>query len=438
VTVVTARSKTTLTSECFRLHPAKVTARSRPTVNASINSVKRFHILLTSIGVVLFSFGLLVFKIGQPPTYVIDEKVYVESARNLLHVGADATLDSHPPLAKFLIAGGMKLVGDNPAGWRLASTLFGSFTVLGVFLWTYVLLGDYALAVTASLLTIFNNFLYVMSRLAMLDVFYFAFVVWALLAFTAAITLPLGLPKRCLLMLASGVLFGLGCSCKWTAVVSMAVAGAVAGFLFLRNRHNVRQIGLPILVLSFVILPSAVYCLSYWPQFIAIHKPFAIRDFFAMNAYVWRSHVAAPGNPAIGCPWYRWFFRTTPLRVMDYLMGNYVVMWGGVGALLICAVKFLRAPALAEGLIISLYAANVFQWVIIPEKMTQYYYYYPPATLLSLAIVLACASMPGAKIAGVRPVLIAVAAAGVFFLICYPKMAGLQAPFDCALTCWPY
>ena len=398
----------------------------------------RHKILLTGIGVVLFSFGLFIFKVGDPPRYMIDETVYVDGARNLLHAAVDANLENHPPLAKFLIAGGMKVAGDNPVGWRLASNVFGSLTVLAIFLWTYVLLRDYALAIAASLLTIFNNFHFVMSRLAMLDVFYFAFVVWALLAFTAAIMLPLGLPKRRLLMLFSGVLFGLGCSCKWTAVVSMAVAGTVAGLLFLRDRQNLRPIGLIVLGLTFVIVPIAIYCLSYWPLFLAVHKPFTFRDFFAMNVYVWKSHVVVPNNPALGCPWYRWFFRTTPLRAMDYLMGNYVVMWGGIVALLACIVKFLRAPALAEGLVISLYVANVLQWVLIPEKMSQYYYYYPPATFLSLAIVLACSWVPRPKTAGVRPALIAVAAAGVFFLICYPKMANLQAPFDCALTCWPY
>lgn len=407
-------------------------------MNPSPNTVTRLRILLTSLGVLLFSFSLFVFKVGSPPTYVIDEKVYVDGAKNLPHAAEDNNLENHPPLAKLLIAAGMKLAGDNPTGWRLASTVFGSLTVLGIFLWTFVLVRDYALAVAAGLLTIFNNFLFVMSRLAMLDVFYFAFVIWAVLAFTAALTLPLATSKRRLLMLSAGVLFGLGCSCKWTAVVSMAVAGAAAGTLFLRERENVRQIGLTVLVLAFVVLPCVVYFLSYWPLFLAAHKSFTIRDFLAMNAYVWRSHVVAPGNPALGSPWYRWFFRTTPLRPMDYLMGNYIVMWSGIAALVVCVVKFLRAPALAEGLVVSLYAANVLQWVIIPEKMTQYYYYFPPATILSIAIVLACAALPRPRIAGIRPVVIAVAAAGVFFLICYPKMASLQAPFDCALTCWPY
>lgn len=397
----------------------------------------RTRILLTAIGILVFSFIVFIVNLGNPPTYIIDEQQYIDAARNILHGGAN-TNPEHPPLAKFLIAGGIRLAGDNPVGWRLASTMFGSLTLVGIFLWTYVLLEDYAFAVAASLLAMFANFHFVMSRLAMLDVFYFAFVTWAVLAFNSAISLQLSLPKRRLLMLFSGVLFGLGGACKWTSVVSMAVLGALAAFFFLLDRHNLRQIGLTVLVFTFVILPCAAYCLACWPLFFVLHKPFTVHEFLAMNRYIWQYHVACPGNPALACPWYRWFFRATPQRIMNYLMGNYVVAWGGLGALLFCILKFLQAPALPEGMVISLYAANVFQWVVIPQKLTCYYYYYPPATLLSLAIVLACARLPRPSIAGVRPVVIAVAAAGVFFLICYPKMAAFQAPLDCALTCWPY
>ncbi len=403
------------------------------------NLATRLRIFLTAAVLLLSSLALFVIKIGDPPTYIVDEMVYVDGARNILHAGANTNLENHPPLAKLLIAAGIKLAGDNPAGWRLASTAFGALTIVGIFLWTYILLQDYALAVAASLLTIFNNFHFVMSRLAMLDVFYFTFVVWALLAFTASLSLPLSITKRRLGMLASGFLFGLGAACKWTSIVSMAVAAAVAGFFYLRDKRQVREIGISVLALTFVILPCVVYCLSFWPLFLAIHKPFTVHDFLAMNLYVWQSHVVAPGNPALGSPWYQWFFRSTPLRAMDYLMGNYVVMWIGVGALLFCALRFLKAPALAEGLVLSLYAANIIQWALIPEKMTQYYYYYyPPATFLSLAIVLACAAWPARGLRGVRPSTIAVLAAGIFFLICYPKMADFQAPLDCALTCWPY
>lgn len=397
----------------------------------------RIRILFTAIAILVCSFAIFAVKAGNPPTYIIDEPDYVGAARDFLRGGTN-TNPQHPPLAKFFIAGGMKLAGDNPFGWRLASTIFGSLTVVAIYLWTYVLLKSNAFAVAASLLTMFNNFHFVMSRLAMLDVFYFAFVTWAVLAFTAAISLQVSVPKRRLLMLCSGVLFGLGCACKWTSVVSMAVLGAMAAFLYLRDRHHLRQIGLTVLVLAFVVLPCAAYYLAYWPLFLVLNKAFTVREFLAMNQYIWQYHVACPGNPALASPWYRWFFRTTPQRVMDYLMGNYVVVWGGLGALLLCMLKFLRAPALAEGMVVSLYAANVLQWVVIPQKITCYYYYYPPATFLSLAIVLACARLPRPSIAGVRPIVMVVAAAGVFFLICYPKMGAFQAPLDCALTCWPY
>ena len=88
----------------------------------------------------------------------------------------------------------------------------------GHFFCTYLLLGDYRLALTAAALTLFNNFLFVMSRVAMLDVFYFAFVMWGVLAFTASILLDLSIVKRRVLLLTTGLMFGLGTACKWNAV----------------------------------------------------------------------------------------------------------------------------------------------------------------------------------------------------------------------------
>lgn len=397
----------------------------------------RFRVPFTAVGILVISFAVFVVKLNSPSTYIVDEKSYIDAARSILRGGTNINPE-HPPLAKFFIAEGIKLAGDNPVGWRLASTVFGALALVGIFLWTYVLLEDYALAVATVMLTMFNNFHFVMSRLAMLDVFYFAFVIWGVLAFTAAIRLPLSLIKRRLLMLSSGVLFGLGGACKWTAVVSLAVLGVFAGFFFLRDKYTFRQIGVTVLVFAFVVLPCSIYYFAYWPLFLVTHKPFTVHAFIAMNVYMWQYHVACPGNPALACPWYQWFFRATPVRVMNYMMGNYVVVWGGLGALFLCGLKFLRAPALAEGMVLSLYAANVLQWVVIPQKITVYYYYFPPATFLSLAIVLVCVWLPKPGFARVRPVLIAVVAAGVFFLICYPKMAALHAPYDCALTCWPY
>jgi len=393
------------------------------------------RLTLTALLLGILSLGLFLLGIGKQSSYVFDEYPYVSAARAFL-AGAQDANPQHPPLAKILIAGGMKLAGDNPVGWRLAGAICGSLTLVAIFLWTYLLLNNYGLALTAAALTLCNNFLFVMSRVAMLDVFYFAFVMWALIAFTAALLLPLRLTQRRLLVLGSGLLFGLGTACKWNAVVTLAAVIPVCGILFLRHQYNLRAIGLPALILGLVILPVAAYGLAYWPLCRELHRPFTLSQLAAMNVFIWRFHVACPGNPALNVPWYDWLFRHTPERGLSYLMGNFVVAWGGLAALAFCAWKFIKSLALAEGLVVLLYAVNLLQWVIIPQKLTCYYYYYPPVMLLSVAIALALNRMQRDRIAGVRIAVLLVVASAVFFLYCYPRMASLDAPFDCAFGCW--
>lgn len=67
---------------------------------------------------------------------------------------------------EIVIAGGMKIFGDRPLGWRLCSAVCGSVTLVAIFLWTYLLLRDFDLSLLAATLTLFNNFLLVMGTLA--------------------------------------------------------------------------------------------------------------------------------------------------------------------------------------------------------------------------------------------------------------------------------
>ena len=394
---------------------------------------RRLTLTATGIGVVALAFFLA--GIGRPSWLFYDEPLYVTGARSLLSGQQDANPE-HPPLAKFFIAGAMKLVGDNPYGWRLASAVFGALTLVAIFLWTYLLLRDYALALTVAALTLFNNFLFVMSRVAMLDVFYFAFVMWAVLAFTAAILLDLSLARRRILVLTCGALFGLGAACKWNAVVSLAAVALVTLVLYIRKTHHLQEVGLLTLVSGLAAVPVAAFALAYWPLCHRFHLPFTAHELAALNAYIWRYHVQCPGNPALDVRWYRWFFRASPERGLSYLMGNFVVVWGGLVALALCLWRFVRTFALPEGLVTLFYAVNLLQWVVIPQKRLVYYYYYPPAMFLGVAIAIVLSRANRARLFGIRVSLLIIVAAVVFFLYCYPRMMALEAPYDCMFGCW--
>jgi dolichyl-phosphate-mannose-protein mannosyltransferase len=398
----------------------------------------RKWLILTSLALGSLSFGLFLFRIGTPATFIIDECVYVPAARAFLMRTPDPA-PRHPPLAKILIAGGMRLLGDRPAGWRLASAVFGSLTLVVIFLWTYVLLRDFAVAALAASLTLFNNFLYTMSRIAMLDAIYFAFVMLGVFAFTIIVLNPdLQLGKRRLLVVISGILFGLGAACKWNAIVELGAVELLAAYLFIRNRYNLRELGIPALFVGLCIAPAVAYFLAFQAPWPGSYGFWSIRDFFVENAFIWRWHKLAPGAPQFNVRWYQWFFKSTPERGMGYLMGNWVVMWVGIPAFLYCAWRVwrYRLDAMPEALLVSLYAVNVIQWLLIPQRVTCYYYYYPSAMLLGVAIAVALQKLPVHTIIGVRPGVLILVATTIFFLRCYGNMAAFEAPLDCVLGCW--
>jgi hypothetical protein len=122
--------------------------------------------------------------------------------------------------------------------------------------------------------------------------------------------------------------------------------------------------------------------------------------------------------------------------VLNFLVGNYAVTFGGFLALGICIWRLARRFAVPEFTIVALYFVNWLQWLAIPRKLMCYYYYYPCTLLLGLALVFAFARWDRKLLFGMRISLIPVIAAIVVFTFCFPHMANLQAPWDTALGYW--
>lgn len=406
-------------------------------------------ILITGVVLFAFTLALLLFRIGFPTGPFFDEGAYVNLARSFLQgsmepMSPDMTHITfgrqHPPMATYLIAMGMRLAGDGPLGWRLASALAGSFTLVAMFVWIWILLRDYELALTAAVLTLFNNFLFVMSRAAMLDGLMFGFAIWAVVAFTAAIQLETSVGRRRALVVMSGVLFGVAGATKWNAVDCwVVVCVACAGLLLSKNSGagvNAREIGLPMLLIGLLVIPAVTYAAVFLPLFHEMQETFSLKTLVAMHRAMLTMTKAAPGNPTQSVAWYAWPLRTEPMRAFSYLVGNPVVMWGGLAAVVVCIVRFAKRASLAEGMVVALYAANLLQWAVTPLRIPNYYYYYSAAMFLGPVIAVALKETAPHRILKMRPALIVTVAAFVVFLYCYPRMAHLEAPWDCMFGCW--
>jgi dolichyl-phosphate-mannose-protein mannosyltransferase len=424
-----------------------------PSNDSSVLTRMLYRPLIVAMILGVVSLSFLLAGVGRPAFMYYDEGVYVPEARAFVQGQLDAETKMHnlarPPFGKMLMAIGMKAAGDTPFGWRVASAVCGALTLVAVYFWTLLLLRDPGVALFAACLTLFNNFLFVMSRVGMMDSFLVFFLMWSLLAFTAAIGMDLAARSRRFLFVCSGVLMGLAGACKWNAIDTLAVLVLVSfALLWVARRppagnfaslapyaRNIQQIGVPTLLLGLVVAPIIFYSLTYWPLCRLLHEPFNFTELMAIHRYMWYLSTHWETNKAITSAWYTWPLHTNPQRALSYLLANPVVAWGGLAALIFCLKRFWRTLGLPEGLVVLLFASNYLQWAVTPEKGLMYYYYYPAVMILGVAIAVALRSLPR-DVFGVRISLVLVVAAAAVFLWCYPRMMNLEAPWDCALGCW--
>jgi dolichyl-phosphate-mannose-protein mannosyltransferase len=390
---------------------------------------------------------LFLWGITRIKTFGLDEEPYVNSARFLVYGTSHWTPD-HPPLGKSLIAAGIKFAGDNPLGWRIASAVSGSLTLAAIMLLTYLLLGSIEYTVIAGLLTLFDNFLFVMSRTAMLDAFLVLFLLWGYLFFLAAVATNYPRRTRSVCLMLSGILLGLATACKWNGLFSIGALVVIGCIVYMRRRN----FNLRLLLVSFSLLPALAYSTTFICLFRYSGTPFTLSNLFTIQGRMYRFMAALPGNGFIHVPWFVWPFEIAPQRGLMYLVGNYAVMFSGLLALGVCgwrvarrfAVPELTAASATNGAleltpeltIVGLYLVNLMQWVVIPHKIVCYYYYYPCALLLSLALVLAFHRSERKQLFGIRLSIVPVVAAIAIFLFSYSHMASLEAPWDTVLGYW--
>jgi dolichyl-phosphate-mannose-protein mannosyltransferase len=224
-----------------------------------------------SIGVALFALFLRLWHLRTPREFEFDETYYAKDAWSLLHFGyvreyvgkaneriLDGTVtglwkDSpsmivHPEVGKWLIALGEQAFGMDPFGWRISAAVAGSLMVLVMCRLGRRLTGSIALGCIAGLLLSLDGLQFVLSRLALLDIFVALFVLcgvscvvndrfWFRARLARRLPAPItderawG-PVRAVLfrpwLLAGGVCWGLAVGTKWTALYPLAAFGLLS------------------------------------------------------------------------------------------------------------------------------------------------------------------------------------------------------------------
>ncbi|MCW2623262.1 MAG: phospholipid carrier-dependent glycosyltransferase [Frankiales bacterium] len=239
---------------------------------------------------------------------VFDELYYVCDARSLLRAGvelqtvgqgncdptgAGGSYVVHPPLGKWLIAVGIKLFGEDPFGWRFASAVVGTLTVVLVVRAGRRMTGSTLLGCLAGLVLSLDGLHFVQSRIATLDIFLAFWVTAAFaalladrdmmrrrLARTAAQDLdgwgPRSGPRPWRLV--TGLCLGAALATKWSGIYYLVLMLVLATLWEIGARRSaglraparataVRSI-VPLLF-GLVVVPIAVYVLSWSGWFLS-------------------------------------------------------------------------------------------------------------------------------------------------------------------------
>lgn len=366
-------------------------------------------------GAAIFVIGLAIFLTGIeiPAHPYFDEVHYLPAAKELLALprGARPVLNrEHPPLAKELMAAGIAVWGDTPWGWRFMSALFGAIALVALYFWTLALFGDPAPALWATALTLADQFLYVEARIATLDVFMAAFTLCALAAFTAS--WREGAPVRAL-MLATGIFLGLATACKWTGLFTVALWLVVLAAVAVLRRWRVRfdepratdwfrpelwaamRAGDWILCLG---APVVVYAATFLPI-----TGLSLPDLVRLHAVMWhdQASLSIAGHPYASA-WFTWPVLARPIwflfepdaavagayRAIVFL-GNPVVFWCGIPALIACLGAFVRSRRFDAFMIGAAFASLYFAWAVVPRGLGFLYYYFPAGLAVGPALAFA-------------------------------------------------
>lgn len=289
-------------------------------------------------------------RLGWPPEEIFDEVYHAKTALQYLR-GEPPTEWVHPPTAKLLIAIGVWAFGYVSWAWRLMPALAGIALAPVFFLLARRVLPSERAALLASALLLCDGVYLVQSRVAMTNIFAVLFQLASAL-FIVRAGRKEGVPVGD--MLAAGVCLGLALSTRWTSLWAATFLGAA--LLALRGRRLLRWRELALVVLAFVVLPAAIYTLSYVPW---MRQGHSVMDMVLWQRGIWKYHAELDAKHPYFSNWYTWpwlvrptwyYFNNDGAHVRGMVaIGNPALWWVSVPVSLWAVVRGLRArqPALA-------------------------------------------------------------------------------------------
>jgi dolichyl-phosphate-mannose-protein mannosyltransferase len=398
-------------------------------------------------------------RLSVPRTVIFDETYYVPDALGILRHGVEQNYVSsrntlithgnshiftsggefvvHPPLGKIFIAVGEWIFGLTPFGWRFATAVIGSLSILLLARIARRMTRSTVLGCIAGLLLSLDGLELVMSRTALLDIF---LMFWVLAAFGCLVVdrdvARARLAEAAALRpddeqgprlgirwwrVGAGVCLGLACASKWDAIWYVFAFGglAIAWDIGARRAAGFRGYARGALTrdgswlpVSFGLIPAAVYLVSWsgwfassdgwdrnWAAQNGIHIPVisALASLFEDHKQMLTFHLGLhTHHPYQSQPW-SWLVMSRPVafswvcpaggtpgaphgacaagKAQEVLaIGTPLIWWTSIATLLVCLGWWLTRRDWRAGAVLLGVAAGWLPWFAFPDR-TKFYFY---------------------------------------------------------------
>lgn len=383
---------------------------------------------------------------------------------------------THPPLGKIILGIGIRLFGMNPFGWRFMGTLFGVLMLPLMYIFGKRIFKKTLFAFIPTALFALDFMHYTQTRIATIDsysVFFIMLMYLFMFMYTETNYNRQPVKKSLLPLGLAGVTFGLGAATKWLCIYAGAGL-AVLLFIQLFKRYReylfarqalsdvdvdgmdanrraflesvsngfARKTFVTLLwcVLFFVVVPLIIYLLSYIPYMLVDGEgAYKFSDILKNQEYMFHYHSTLKPETVhpFSSQWYLWpidvrpvfFFQgkgyTDGLMSSMSSMGNPLIWWGGIGAVLTMLVIRLRIGRFGRRTLFLTIAAlsQYLPWVLISRETYIYHYFATVPFLILLMTVLAKFLIERTK-HGKKAVFIYLGACLVIFVMFYPVTTG--------------
>jgi dolichyl-phosphate-mannose--protein O-mannosyl transferase len=296
--------------------------------------------------IALVAFATRFWNLDGTADVVFDEVYYPKFAQNYLR--GETLFDAHPPLAKYIIAIGIKIFGYAPFGYRCMTALAGSLLPLITYELFWQLSDRRGWSWLAGWFIAMDGLLLVESRFGLINIYILLFGMLSHLCIVLALKRS---RQRWFWVLATGLMLGASISVKWTGLAYVVGLIALMGYAWSRYRQtlNVFQI-----LIGLIILPIAFYFVEWIPHLLINPE----RDIWELHRQILGFHQnlgvgkTEPIHPYCS-PWWSWvllirpvayFFEMRPNSMVQFVhaMGNPLLYWLSAISLLL-GLSFLVA-----------------------------------------------------------------------------------------------